>query len=796
MKSKEALTAGVFFLLVASFFFYKLFLGNVPFPGDLLIAHYQPWKSTSFLGYNPSSYPNKDQYFDALRQFYPWKTASFTQNENIQIPLWNPYNFSGAPLLANFQSAVFYPLNIFYLLTTQILAWTILVFFQPFLASFFTYLFAQQIGMGKRGAILSGIAYGYSLFMSTFLEYNIIGQTILWLPLILFSGEKIIFAMLQRNDIVKRWVFVFIFAMVFSLFAGHLQLFIFVYGFTVLYFLFRVVPLARRGFKELIFFSFLFFSPLGIGAVQLLPTFELIKESARTSHDFNFLINILLLQPPDFIRFFIPDFFGNPATKNYLLSDPYPGKAVYIGLPPLIFALLAITRFRKNFQTLFFTSTAFIIILFIANSPITQFLYRQNIPFFSTSSPANAIFLLSFSLAILSGFGFDDWLKNLQNKKVLIVGFLVVFIIFIAELLGLKSQQFVQKNVFYSSIILTTFLFFIIAGYFLKKEKIIKVLPFLLIFLTIFDLFYFFQKFNPFVPRDLVFPQTAIFSWLSQNVGINRFWGYGSANIEANFATQYKLFSPDGYDPLYPKRYGEFIQSSQDGKIHTDFTNITRSDAVIASGFGESDFANNFYRQRVLDVLGVKYILDRAENGSTQKTFLPERYKLVYEENGWKIFENLETVPRAFLAQNYKVLKDNQDFEKTFFSADFDVSKTIFIGEQPSIEGWRKSSKEDNVVIDKYDTSSVNLSVNSDGGGLLFLSDTYYPGWEAFINGRPTKIYQADYAFRAISVSAGEHKITFIYRPQSFLLGGKISIISILATVILIGFIPRLIKIK
>ncbi len=62
--TKEFLKILSLFLLITSVFFYKtVFFGLVPFPGDLLIAEYNPWKTYSFLGYVPGRIPHKAQFF-------------------------------------------------------------------------------------------------------------------------------------------------------------------------------------------------------------------------------------------------------------------------------------------------------------------------------------------------------------------------------------------------------------------------------------------------------------------------------------------------------------------------------------------------------------------------------------------------------------------------------------------------------------------------------------------------------------------------------------------------------------
>ena len=66
---------------------------------------------------------------------------------------------------------------------------------------------------------------------------------------------------------------------------------------------------------------------------------------------------------------------------------------------------------------------------------------------------------------------------------------------------------------------------------------------------------------------------------------------------------------------------------------------------------------------------------------------------------------------------------------------------------------------------------------------LLLLSDTYYPGWKAFINEREVRILRADYNFRAIPLEAGEHDIQFTYDPLSFKIGVLVSLLTLIGIV-------------
>src|SRR5438552_395410 len=104
-------------IISVSFVFFWQFLlkGLLPIPSDTIVGLYYPFRDPYF-STNPNGLPYKNSLItDPVRQQYPWRNLSVESIKNGQIPNWNPYNFAGVPLLANFQSAAFYPLNLVFL---------------------------------------------------------------------------------------------------------------------------------------------------------------------------------------------------------------------------------------------------------------------------------------------------------------------------------------------------------------------------------------------------------------------------------------------------------------------------------------------------------------------------------------------------------------------------------------------------------------------------------------------------------------------------------------------------------
>jgi uncharacterized membrane protein YfhO len=108
-------------------------------------------------------------------------------------------------------------------------------------------------------------------------------------------------------------------------------------------------------------------------------------------------------------------------------------------------------------------------------------------------------------------------------------------------------------------------------------------------------------------------------------------------------------------------------------------------------------------------------------------------------------------------------------------SPSFDPQKTVVLFQAPLTPFAPATELEGTVEVVSYAANAVTLEAETSAPGWLVLSDTYYPGWEATIDGQPTPIYQANGCVRAVTVPAGRHRIEFRFRPRTFYTGGLIS---------------------
>src|SRR3989344_5807785 len=225
MKIKGILYPALLFFLVLVFFWKFFIHGLLPIPSDDLVGLYHPFRDL-YINEYPNGIPYKNFLTtDPIRQQYPWREFALKELKDGKLPIWNPYTFSGTPLLANYQSAVFYPLNILFFVFPFHLAWSLLIILQPFLAAIFMYLYLQRMHVSKNGSFIGGMVYAFCGFNMVWLTWNTLGHVALWLPLILFLKENILETVKYKNMARKLWMWGILLVAAESMYllAGHAQ---------------------------------------------------------------------------------------------------------------------------------------------------------------------------------------------------------------------------------------------------------------------------------------------------------------------------------------------------------------------------------------------------------------------------------------------------------------------------------------------------------------------------------------------------------------------------------------------
>jgi uncharacterized membrane protein YfhO len=737
-----------FIIITIVFFWQFIFKGLYPIPADTIVGLYYPYREV-YAQTNPNGIPFKNFLItDPVRQQYPWRDLVVDSFSDLKVPTWNPYSLSGTPNVANFQSASFNPLNILFFMFSFPMAWSFLILLQPILAGIFLYLYLRNLKLDEYSGFFGAVIFGFSGFSAMWLEWGTVVQTGLWLPLVLLSVDKTFNFFEKKNPDLKNinflvWPLILTLSMVFSFFAGHLQTFFYLFVFSLIYILLRVIKSRQRLKIAITYFSsILIFIVLTLP--QSIPTLRFISLSARELDQLNWQKEGWFLPIEHLVQFIAPDFFGNPTTLNYWGTWNYGELTTFVGVSALILAVYAM-YFRRDRKTKFFALAFVTALLLIIASPISKLPFILNIPFLSTAQPTRLIFITTFSLSVLSALGLNYLINKGKIKQI----FIPIIIVSVILILLFISVQFKLINTDVGNLMVAKRNLILPAGVFLlssmlliiitiTKKNIRKFFILALILLAILEIFRFSWKFNPFTDPDYLYPETASIKFIKENLGYHRIATSDPRIMAPNFFMIHNISSVEGYDPLYMERYGEFISA------------INRNEPDINPPFGFNRIirVENFGSELV-DMLGIKYVLSLSELSEPG-------FKEVLQDGETRIYENENVLPRAWFVKEILYAQDKEEAIKLLFEPEFDPRRQAVVEE--SITGVFNSGK---VFIEKYNTDEVVIKTENESRGFLVLTDSYYPTWRVKINGNDGKIYRVNFNFRGVVVPEGKNTIIF-----------------------------------
>jgi uncharacterized membrane protein YfhO len=756
MNKLKFLPVLILFLLTVIFFKSFVFQGNLPIPSDTIVGLYYPFRDAYFKT-NPNGLPYKNFLVtDPVRQQYPWKNLALQSEKKLELPLWNRYNFSGTPLLANFQAGAFYPFNIIFFILPFDLSWSLIIFLQPLLAGIFLFYYLRHLKIQKIASLFGAVSYSFSGFFIAWLEWGNILNTVLWLPLILLSVDKINEEIkLKTTKKVIGWSIVLLVSLLSSFFAGHLQTFFYILVFSSFYFLLRLIN-SKDKVKSIILHLSLGGLFIAASAIQWLPTIKFITLSARSIDVVGWRVEGWFIPWQNIIQFVAPDFFGNPATLNYYGIWNYAEFIGYVGILPLMLAVFALL-FRRDKKTYFFGLMLIASLVLAFPTLIAKIPFKFEFPFISTSQPTRLIFIIDFCLAVLASFGLDYFMR-IKNKKIMIPItsiFALIFIILWGIVIFSGNKFISAENLITAkqNLILPTIIFLVVAFIikfliFYKKKEIkgINILNFTLIILfviTVFDLFRFGWKFEPFTNKNYLFPSTKVTEFLQKQQKPFRVLSVDSRIMPPNFSIMYGIEVLDGYDPLYLQRYGELMAASGRGKPD------------ISSPFGFNRIITpQDPLSKISDMLGTKFILSLNDRND-------EKLSLVFTDGIIKVYQNKQALPRAFFVDSTYIADSKQSAINAMFEPNYQLSSRAVVEEVKDKSLFKNNWGVGAVSIKDYQDNKVILETKNEKEGFLVLTDSYYPSWHATIDGKETKIYITNFNFRGIIVPKGKHKIEF-----------------------------------
>jgi hypothetical protein len=745
------------------------------------------------------------------------------------FPLWNPYQFSGHPFFANPQHALLYPFNgLFFLLPFDV-AFNAITIFHFFLGGLFTYLFLKDLKVNSTGALISGLIFMLSGYLLSVHSLLTILLSSVWTPLILMFFRRAILRPGFKNEVLTA-IFVTL-----SFLGGGIEI---VYGnFFVLLIaviflpssdiefvgdkprrhrFICAVPIYWGRIRSLLIVSIVF---LFLSGIQLFPFLELFHHSIRGSGMSYQQATTWSFAPKDTLLFFLPDAYGYWLDmKKYWISQCW-FKTLYTGGLPFILSAMFLS-FGKG-RKLYLALMVFSLFLALGKyNPLYPFVFKY-IPFFNgIRYPAKFLYIFILVLSVTAGLGFQklsEYSKDNEKKRLkhlfiifsLVSGFLLLFSALghqqVEHFLKLKGIDFpdfnplsvnlhhAQRFLFY----LALFFLLLRVGYEMRWKGWVKVLVLVFLMTDLFGNMGFYGKER----TEDYFRKTKALEMISSDTDVFRVFSTAKTISQD---TTIMVENPASLDILKEKSLPSMNLLFQLHDIWgIDVIRVKRVDDLYKA------FTNtpSISATHLIDLYGVKYITSVTpldENNKFELIYarlegLEGKREDLLKENTIKIYKNRSPLPRAWLVKDFKVM-DSGAMLSRMTSRDFRPGGEVLIEEYPKwtnlpvpVSPFTKGGggvSGGEVEILSESNNGLTLQVKVAGDNLLVLSDTYYPGWKAFVNGKKTKIHRANYNFRAIPLPAGTHRVEFVYDPISFKLGAGVTLLGILSC-IGIGWVAR-----
>ena len=696
---------------------------------------------------------------DFTEQFHAFATFQAQEMRQGRLPLWSSHSFGGVPFVADPQTAVFYIprwLTIFlsgsgdfplYALELEALV-------HIWLAAVFTYALAFAITRERWAALLGAVSFGLGGYLISYplLQLAVL-ETITWLPLaLLLARLGATRAQSGGKTGPIPWFVGAGLALALSASAGHPQTFLHVGYVTAVYTLFLMLRARWRWRWVLICGAVTAVTALAVSTAYWLPVLRYFPFTTRVDADYSFIAR------------------GEPMLNYIQLIAPSTLSAwapEYLGLVGAIFVLLAWfgrhNDKEKTAETLFWVVLALIAgWVALGDAGVLFQLFYKIAPGFSLFRQQERLLgVVSLSGAMLAAQGLALWLRLNEDARrqylrragwILVISFLFVAIILFA---ARDKPSDGWPMILLKQIIIAALSFIILAV--IRQRQIQAAL---LIFLLVGDLYL------ASLPSMARFNGSPDGYW-RQEAWLNRFLDDYQQQTPArinsgrifwsNAGEVYGWEDLSGISPVEPQYLSDLSKLPQ----------IRRWRLLnVSHVFSETPLENEALTPLQEFQGGV--IADRPRSG------------MIYRVEG--------TRPRAWMVFESLVIPDKAAALAQMGGDEFDPARQVILPESAAAAAIVAQSPGANTVpaeIVSPRPGQLVIQTETDAPGYLVISEWFYPGWRAVVDGAPVPLQRADVALMALPVPAGVHEIGLRFQPAAVSVGIAISFLTLLGAIVL-----------
>ncbi|MBU1326714.1 YfhO family protein [Patescibacteria group bacterium] len=666
---------------------------------------------------------------------YPLKDLLSKSLKQNRLPIWTNLVGMGFPPIAEAEIGAFNLLNIilFKFFSTPV-AYN-LGYITTFLLFAYGMFFIMRSFKVPRGiSFLCAYIFTFSGFHIVQIPHYNHLQTFSYFPILFLFWKYTL-----DNPHSKRWLFIPLIASQ-MIFAGHYQ-----YIFMSIVFLILYTYFFHKGKKKIVSLfinkitvTILFFT-LGLSSMQLLPSYEYFIISQRNTILKLFSINIGGLSLPHLLQFIYPYILGDiriGTYKIFLYRINFWETFSYIGIIPLLFAILSIASIRKNgsVRKYWYIITILLILAFEGHSPFYFLFSFAPLSWFRVHS--RFIAFVSFLLVLLFGFAYEKFIC-LLNKKI--------------------------------------------------KRKYAILFQAIVAIIIFFDIWHFASAYNASISVNSLYkpPETAAFinnfpSKRIYTLGINNEWfSYLNANGWKDIKGYIYLLNGLGpnvnmlYDIPQIQLYSGFKTNKLeylDQYIQSNIVMDTQKNTASLSGIGINS----------LRLVGTNFVIAPYHISNTELSLAQTVKSNISKLNDINIYQIPSSQPMYYITQNIDYASgirelaqkiDNDEWYKTY-DAIVDTRKKI------TVEDASHFNKQLWVVKDTEIHKTFRSLTDQDSYFILLMNN--YPGWEATIDNTSIPILNSNISSMAVYLPKGDHILTFSYLPKTIIMGAIISSISTL----------------
>ena len=514
---------------------------------------------------------------------------------------------------------------------------------------------------------------------------------------------------------------------------------------------------------------------IGFSAIQLVPTAELTLHAARQAGPAYDLAMNYSWWPGQVVQLVAPDFFGNPATGNYRGPVNYWEGISYIGVPALLLALFAARHSRHPARPYLLALTAVAFVFALGRfTPVYPWVFDHMPGFGLFQAPARFLLWSTFAGALLAGMGLDAlaepvapvlrrWTAvTLAGSGGLGVGAAAALAVMGSDTVAGASLQSVARA---AALLCATAVILRFA-----QRPVRPWWPAAACVLLAADLFSYGVALTP-TTSPLLYrvPWPPQVQELQADAGLDRRYT-AERDFDRRFgeALSFKDYGSTSWEDLMVLRTTLLPNLGQAARAHEVFNydplKLERSRLLRELADTAAD------PSPLLSVMGVRWVADR--DGRFRRT-------------------TAEPMPRAFRidASGAVPAAGRQSALSLLQAGAVDLQRQVVLEQDRAGVGAELPPPPYlPATVMSYDAQRVVVETAGDRPGVLVLTDSFYPGWQATLDGQQVTVYAANVAFRGVLVPAGPHTVVFEYRPASVTLGLGLSALSLVVALGLGGF--------